>query len=211
MKSSSREFRSSRTPPPMARMWPLTRASVDSRPMRYVYDFDEDSGDGGRELLGGKGIGLAEMTALGVPVPAGFTITTDACRAYMASGGELPDGLEAEVAKHIASLEAKAGQAVRRPGRSAARLRPLGRRGLDARDDGHDPQPRPQRRRGRRAREDDRQRALRLRLVPPADPDVRRGRRRRRGAPLRAVADEHEGGARREAGRRARRAAIWPS
>ena len=65
--------------------------------MRYVYDFDEDSG-GGRELLGGKGIGLAEMTALGVPVPAGFTITTDACRAYMASGGELPDGLETEIA-----------------------------------------------------------------------------------------------------------------
>src|SRR4249919_754398 len=77
--------------------------------MRYVYDFDEDSG-GSRELLGGKGIGLAEMTALGVPVPAGFTITTDACRAYMASGGELPDGLEAEVAVHIASLEGKAGK-----------------------------------------------------------------------------------------------------
>jgi pyruvate,orthophosphate dikinase len=76
--------------------------------MRYVYDFDEDSGDGGRELLGGKGIGLAEMTALGVPVPAGFTITTDACRAYMASGGELPEGLEAEIAEHIASLESKA-------------------------------------------------------------------------------------------------------
>ena len=93
----------------MARMWPLTRTSVDSRPMRYVYDFEEDSG-GGRELLGGKGIGLAEMTALGVPVPAGFTITTDACRAYMASGGELPEGLEAEIAKHIASLESKAGK-----------------------------------------------------------------------------------------------------
>ena len=78
--------------------------------MRYVYDFDEDSGDGGRELLGGKGIGLAEMTALGVPVPAGFTITTDACRAYMAGGGDLPDGLDAEVAEHIASLEGKAGK-----------------------------------------------------------------------------------------------------
>ena len=77
--------------------------------MRYVYDFEEDSG-GGRELLGGKGIGLAEMTALGVPVPAGFTITTDACRAYMASGGELPEGLEAEIAEHIASLESKAGK-----------------------------------------------------------------------------------------------------
>ena len=49
---------------------------------KYIYDFDEPS-DGGRELLGGKGIGLAEMTQLGIPVPAGFTITTDACRAYM--------------------------------------------------------------------------------------------------------------------------------
>ncbi|MBA3476705.1 MAG: pyruvate, phosphate dikinase [Actinobacteria bacterium] len=78
--------------------------------MRYVYDFDEDSGDGGRELLGGKGIGLAEMTALGVPVPAGFTITTDACRAYMGAGGALPEGLEAEVDEHVASLETKAGK-----------------------------------------------------------------------------------------------------
>jgi pyruvate, orthophosphate dikinase len=77
--------------------------------MRYVYDFDEDSG-GGRELLGGKGVGLAEMTALGVPVPAGFTITTDACRAYMAGGGELPDGLDGEIAEHIRSLEEKAGK-----------------------------------------------------------------------------------------------------
>src|SRR5438477_7303570 len=76
---------------------------------RYVYDFDEPSA-GGRELLGGKGIGLAEMTQLGVPVPAGFTITTDACRAYMAAGGELPDGLEAETAEHIARLEQRTGK-----------------------------------------------------------------------------------------------------
>ncbi len=78
-------------------------------PSRYVYDFDEPS-DGGRELLGGKGIGLAEMTQLGVPVPAGFTITTDACRAYMDAGGELPDGLEAEVDEHVARLERRAGK-----------------------------------------------------------------------------------------------------
>jgi pyruvate,orthophosphate dikinase len=76
---------------------------------RFVYDFDEPS-DGGRELLGGKGIGLAEMTALGVPVPAGFTITTDACRAYMESGKELPDGLGPEIDDHVASLEQKAGK-----------------------------------------------------------------------------------------------------
>ena len=77
--------------------------------MRYVFDFADGSG-GGRELLGGKGIGLAEMTALGVPVPDGFTITTEACRAYLAGGGEVPDGLDAEVDEHIASLEQRTGK-----------------------------------------------------------------------------------------------------
>jgi pyruvate,orthophosphate dikinase len=76
---------------------------------RYVYDFDEPT-EGGRDLLGGKGIGLAEMTQLGVPVPAGFTITTDACRAYMASGGEFPEGLEAEIDEHLARLEETTGK-----------------------------------------------------------------------------------------------------
>src|SRR5215208_829561 len=75
---------------------------------RYVYDFDERP-EGGRELLGGKGVGLAEMTQLGVRVPAGFTITTDACRAYMAAR-ELPTGLEEEVAEHVRRLEEKAGK-----------------------------------------------------------------------------------------------------
>jgi pyruvate, orthophosphate dikinase len=77
--------------------------------MRYVFDFDEDSG-GGRELLGGKGIGLAEMTQLGIPVPAGFTVTTDACRAYMAAGGASPEGLDEEIAKHVAALEERTGK-----------------------------------------------------------------------------------------------------
>ena len=79
-----------------------------SAPVTYVYDFDEET-DGGRELLGGKGIGLAEMTRLGVPVPAGFTITTDACRAYMRERG-LPAGLEDEVSAHIARLEERTGK-----------------------------------------------------------------------------------------------------
>jgi pyruvate,orthophosphate dikinase len=76
---------------------------------RFVYDFDEPS-EGGRELLGGKGIGLAEMTQLGVPVPAGFTVTTDACRAYMANGKAVPDGLESEIADHLRALEQKSGK-----------------------------------------------------------------------------------------------------
>jgi pyruvate, orthophosphate dikinase len=76
---------------------------------RFVYDFNEPS-EGGRELLGGKGIGLAEMTQLGVPVPAGFTITTDACRGYMSAGGEFPDGLDEEIDEHMRALEEKTGK-----------------------------------------------------------------------------------------------------
>ena len=75
---------------------------------RYVYGFDEPA-TGGRELLGGKGVGLAEMTQLGVPVPAGFTITTDACRAYMVAR-DLPDGLEDEVDAHVRRLEELTGK-----------------------------------------------------------------------------------------------------
>ena len=75
---------------------------------RYVYDFDEPT-DGGRELLGGKGVGLAEMTQLGVPVPAGFSITTDACRAYTRQH-QVPEGLDDEVGEHIARLEEKTGK-----------------------------------------------------------------------------------------------------
>ena len=77
--------------------------------MRYVYDFDEQA-PAGRELLGGKRVGLPEMTALGVPVPAGFTITTDACRAYMSDGKQVPAGLDDEVGEHIASLEERSGK-----------------------------------------------------------------------------------------------------
>src|SRR5438552_14590678 len=76
---------------------------------RFVYDFDEPS-EGGRELLGGKGMGLAEMTQLGVPVPAGFTVTTDACRAYMLNGKELPEELEPEIERHLSALEEKTGK-----------------------------------------------------------------------------------------------------
>jgi len=74
----------------------------------YVYDFGEPA-DGGRDLLGGKGAGLAEMTELGLPVPAGFTITTEACREYMRAR-RFPEGLEEEIQKHLRSLEHKTGR-----------------------------------------------------------------------------------------------------
>jgi pyruvate,orthophosphate dikinase len=87
----------------------LTSPRASQTTTRLVYAFDEPT-PGGRELLGGKGLGLSEMAHLGAPVPAGFTITTDACRAYMASGdGRLPSGLEDEIAGHIARLEHAAG------------------------------------------------------------------------------------------------------
>jgi pyruvate, orthophosphate dikinase len=75
----------------------------------YVYDFSEGA-EPGRELLGGKGAGLAEMTAIGIPVPAGFTVTTEACREFMRGGGELPEGLEREIAEHLRALEEETGK-----------------------------------------------------------------------------------------------------
>ncbi|OLE25697.1 MAG: pyruvate, phosphate dikinase [Actinobacteria bacterium 13_1_20CM_3_71_11] len=75
---------------------------------KYVYDFAEGNKDL-RDLLGGKGANLAEMTNLGLPVPPGFTITTEACRAYLATGAE-PDGLAAEIDGHLAALERTMGR-----------------------------------------------------------------------------------------------------
>jgi pyruvate,orthophosphate dikinase len=76
---------------------------------RYVYDLDE-AAELGRDLLGGKGAGMAEMTALGIPVPAAFTVTTDACRAYARNARQLPDGLAGEIEEHLRSLEQKTGK-----------------------------------------------------------------------------------------------------
>ena len=70
----------------------------------------EEPCEGGRDLLGGKGTGLAEMKQLGLPVPDAFTITTDACRAYRAAGGQLPAGLEVELDEQLSALEARTGK-----------------------------------------------------------------------------------------------------
>jgi pyruvate,orthophosphate dikinase len=76
---------------------------------RYVYDFAEGA-DLGRDLLGGKGAGLAEMTAIGLPVPAGFTVTTAACREYLRGDGELPAGLREEIDEAVRRLEEATGK-----------------------------------------------------------------------------------------------------
>ncbi|MFL6171818.1 MAG: pyruvate, phosphate dikinase [Marmoricola sp.] len=74
----------------------------------YVYDFADGDKDQ-KDLLGGKGANLAEMTNIGLPVPPGFVISTDACREYMATGRH-PDGLADEVTAHLASLEERMGK-----------------------------------------------------------------------------------------------------
>jgi pyruvate, orthophosphate dikinase len=70
---------------------------------KYVFDFSEGDKDQ-KDLLGGKGANLAEMVKLGLPVPPGFTISTEACRAYLTSGA-VPEGLSAEIAEYLAALE----------------------------------------------------------------------------------------------------------
>ncbi|WP_207400983.1 pyruvate, phosphate dikinase [Actinomadura roseirufa] len=75
---------------------------------KFVYDFTEGNKDL-KDLLGGKGANLAEMTNLGLPVPPGFTITTEACRHYL-EHGSLPEGLTGEVERHLAALEAAMGK-----------------------------------------------------------------------------------------------------
>jgi pyruvate,phosphate dikinase len=77
--------------------------------MPYVYAFEEGSKEQ-KYLLGGKGANLAEMTRLGLPVPPGFTITTEACNAYMAADDTIPPGLMDEVAAALGALETKMGK-----------------------------------------------------------------------------------------------------
>jgi pyruvate, orthophosphate dikinase len=82
----------------------MTPTALDTR---YIYDFVEEP-PGGRELLGGKGLGLSEMTRLGLPVPRGFTVTTDASRAYMETGA-FPADLDEQLEDALERLERATG------------------------------------------------------------------------------------------------------
>ena len=78
-------------------------------PKKYVYQFDESHGLG-KELLGGKGAGLAEMTYIGIPIPQGFTVSTEACTLYYDSGKKLPDSVIEEIRENIRKIEEKTGK-----------------------------------------------------------------------------------------------------
>src|SRR3954462_2279160 len=80
---------------------------------RYIYAWGGGHAEGNasmRDLLGGKGAGLAEMTTAGLPVPSGFTITTEACNDYFASGEKLPDGLWDDVLEAVKEVERETGK-----------------------------------------------------------------------------------------------------
>ncbi|MBR7038247.1 MAG: hypothetical protein IKI21_03245, partial [Oscillospiraceae bacterium] len=75
---------------------------------KYVYQFTEGNATM-RELLGGKGANLAEMTNMGLPVPQGFTITTEACTQYYEDGG-ISDEIMAEIEANITKMEERVGK-----------------------------------------------------------------------------------------------------
>src|SRR5213592_2647329 len=83
--------------------------AVKKSPRKWVYLFSEGNADM-RTLLGGKGAGVAEMTKAGLPVPPGFTITTEACNAYYASGKRFPDGMWDQAIEALHHVEEKAGK-----------------------------------------------------------------------------------------------------
>ena len=159
---------------------------------KYVYDFSEGNKDM-KDLLGGKGANLAEMTNMGLPVPPGFTITTEACLTFLKHEGAPPEMLE-EAGEHLVHLQEAMGRNLGDPDdpllvsvRSGAKFSMPGMMdtvlnlGLN---DGVRAGP----------READRRRhAVRERRLPPVHPDVRQDRDGRAGRCVRARARRGEG------------------
>ena len=97
----------------MAKKSVKNQESTMTEPKKYVYSFGGENTEGNAEMkneLGGKGANLAEMSRLGLPVPAGFTITTECCNDYFALGSEFPPELKSEVDVALARVEAAMGR-----------------------------------------------------------------------------------------------------
>ena len=171
----------------------------------FVYSFDQTA-PGGRELLGGKGLGLSEMAHLGVPVPGRVHDHDRRVPRIPDEAATCRSGSRTRSPSTSSGSSSPPARRFGEPVESAAPLGSFGRRDLDAGDDGLDPRSRTERRGGRRA-------SLRAtgnarfaqRLLPAPDPDVRRGRRGHRLAPLRARPRRRSSGARRRERRRPRR------
>ncbi len=146
---------------------------------QYVYFFGNGKADGNRnmkDLLGGKGSGLAEMTNAGLPVPPGFTISTDVCTIYYKEKQKIPAAIDREIDEQVKTPREGRRRDARLDRESAAGLGPLRRQVLDAGHDGHDPQPGTERRCRRGVEAPDQQRSLRFRQLSPLHPDVRQRR-----------------------------------
>src|SRR4029077_13420294 len=100
-------------PSPSSHKEPSAMAQSNGHAPKMIYYFGRTKTEGKgeqKELLGGKGANLAEMTSIGLPVPPGFTITTEVCDLYYKSGRKLPAGLMDQVAKNVATLEKELGK-----------------------------------------------------------------------------------------------------
>src|SRR5918998_2008655 len=92
---------------------PVTAERAHRAAKRYIFAWGGGRAEGNatmRDLLGGKGAGLAEMTTAGLPVPPGFTITTEACNDYFAAGEQLPEGLWDDVLEAVREVERETGK-----------------------------------------------------------------------------------------------------
>src|SRR5882672_8502341 len=84
------------------------KSKPSSKAKKYVYFFGSGKADGNRtmkDLLGGKGAGLAEMTNAGLPVPPGFTISTEVCNIYYKEKAKIPAAIDREIEEHVKKLE----------------------------------------------------------------------------------------------------------
>src|SRR5438067_5748623 len=110
---SARTGSKSRIPTAKSRI-PTAKSRIPNpKSRKYVYFFANGKADGNRtmkDLRGGKGAGLAEMTNAGLPVPPGFTITTEACNDYFGAGEKLPDGLWDDVLAAVKDVEQETGK-----------------------------------------------------------------------------------------------------
>ena len=154
---------------------------------KWVYRFGNGKAEGRagmRDLLGGKGAGLAEMANLGLPVPPGFTITTAVCTQFYANNKRYPATPRAG-RRRADRGRSHHRQGIRRRRQSAPGVGALGRARVHARHDGHGAQSRPQRQDGRGAGAQIGRPALRLRFLSPLHHDVFGRRARPRASPLR--------------------------
>ena len=109
---------------------------------QWIYNFGDGKADGHagmRDLLGGKGANLAEMSSLGLPVPPGFTITTDVCTAYYENGRQYPEELRAQTTAALERIERLVGRRFGDPDDPLLVSVRSGAPRLHARHDGHGP------------------------------------------------------------------------